>query len=327
MVLLTSFKRKEPHQYEGFESVQPIKKAKLDLLYAPSDMSDVAALNTKYNDLLDRGAISQETLQANFTGFIENQYQQVLTSAELYYSTNYLVIMSKKLLLFIDLDFPKPWDPSTGTLVLDVQFTKSDGKTAMDAANIPVNYFPFSWFKMVKVMVQNTTTPINNAEDRIREKCLFDLNYNTTKDYKDLNMWNTLSVTAKSTSVACRSNTKTMTDTENLVARTAQYSTAVRDLTSPMRLEIDLATIDKFFAISKLLDPSLKYQLEIVIETEMNRLFEANRQIADDKSPHGTYNMVTIVNKPFVRMSLFGTTKTTRPLLIRLWLVKVSTHC
>ena len=37
----TSFKRKEPHQYEGFESVQPIKKAKLDLLDAPSNVSDV----------------------------------------------------------------------------------------------------------------------------------------------------------------------------------------------------------------------------------------------------------------------------------------------
>ena len=66
-------------------------------------------------------------------------------------------------------------------------------------------------------MVQNTTTPINNAEDGIREKCLFDLKYNTSKDYQDLTMWNNLSAAALTTT-GRRSNTTAVanTSTENV---------------------------------------------------------------------------------------------------------------
>ena len=67
-------------------------------------------------------------------------------------------------------------------------------------------------------------------------------------------------------------------------------------------MEIVLATVDKFFAISRLLvlDPSLKFRLEIVLENEVNKLFETNRTIASDKKPRDSYNKITIIQKPFV---------------------------
>ena len=303
----SSYKRKAPHQYEGFDNVQPRKRANIGLLDAPSNVSDVAALSTKYNDLLEKGAISQETLIANFPGFVENRYQQIATSIESYESSQ-LPSFNVQKVIAIDLDFPKPWDPSTATLVIDAQFTQADGKTAMAVGDVPVNYFPFSWFKMIKVMVQNTTTPINNAEDGIREKSLFDLRYNTTKDYKELIRWNYLSSSEKSTSIARRDNKKPLAGAHNLVDRNTVFGASVRDLTDSKRFEIDLAMLDKFFAISKLMDPSLKYRLEIVLENEMNKVFETNQTRADDKEPHKTYNNIIIKNKPFVRVTMLGTT-------------------
>ena len=146
----TSYKRKAPQQYEGFKAVQPRKRPNINLLDAPSNISDVAALSTKYNDLLEKGAISQETLTANFPGFTENRYQQILASTELY-TTSHLPSYDEQKTIAVELDFPKPWDPSTATLIMDVKFTQTDGITAMDAKDIPVNYLPLSWFKMIKV--------------------------------------------------------------------------------------------------------------------------------------------------------------------------------
>ena len=302
----SSYKRKKPHQYEGFNAVQPKKRPHINLLDAPSNISDVTALSTKYKDLLDKGAISQETLTANFPGFTENRYQQILKSAELY-TTSHLPSYDETKIIAIDLDFPKPWDPSTATLVMDVKFTQADGKTAMDPKDIPVNFLPFSWFKMIKIMVQNTTTPINNAEDGIREKCLFDMKYNTTNDYRDLIKWNYLSASTISTT-GRRSNLVALTAAENVVTRVGAYGPRLQNVNEVYRMEIDLATLDKFFAISKLLDPALKFRLEIVLETEMNKLFETNRVIAATAKPHDTYNKIVIVQKPFIRVSLFGTT-------------------
>ena len=124
-------------------------------------------------------------MMQNFPGFTQNRYQQILTSAETFITTH-LPSYDENKTIAIDLDFPKPWNPSTATLVLDVKFTQTDGKTKLIDGDIPVNYIPFSWFKMLKIMVQDTTTPINNAEDGLREKCLFNMMYDTTVDYREL---------------------------------------------------------------------------------------------------------------------------------------------
>ena len=300
-----SYKRKLPQQYEGFESVLPKKRANISLLDAPSNIADVAALSAKYKELLDKGAISQETLNGNFPGFTQERYQQILKSAELYY-THQLPSFDETKSIVIELNFPKPWDPSTATLCVDLKFVKSDGVSAMDPKDIPVNWFPFSWFKMIKVMEQNTTTPINNAEDGIREKCLFDIKYNSTKDYQDLIKYDYITSAARTTTGRC-SNTVPMTDLENVKVRIGEYGPRLQKIGDAYRMNIDLATVDKFFAIQGVLDPALKFRLEIILETDMNKLFETNRAIANDKKPHDAYNKIVILQKPFVRVSLFGT--------------------
>ena len=198
-------------------------------------------------------------MMQNFPGFTQNRYQQILTSAETFITTH-LPSYDENKTIAIDLDFPKPWNPSTATLVLDVKFTQTDGKTKLIDGDIPVNYLPFSWFKMLKIMVQNTTTPINNSEDGLREKCLFNMMYDTTVDYRELVLADYLAVPTITTT-SRRDNKVVYAKQDNVLIRANTYSKRLIKVDDLYRMEIDLATNDKFFCISRLLDASLKFRL------------------------------------------------------------------
>ena len=289
--------KRKPHS--DWQSISDIARrpkkigAAINPLTAPRDLKQLNAIDSQLEKLLKTGQSTLNTAE-NFPEFAEGEYQNVVDKVYVY-KTGFLTNYNKEEKLVVDIKPPAgEYIPSTCEMEITLQVVSSDKKDIVEADLTSVNGFFFSYMNQIKVVaLDGGGAPTNKSVDGIRDNCMFNYLYTTTKSYRDKVKRDMLYIDESTFPISetddrLPASEKPVTS-KNIAERVKLFNAQLLKATT---YRLPLKHFDSFFTIDKGVNANITRKVQFLLERNANKLLESVKSVKLDQRDKSPYKII-----------------------------------